>query len=312
MLTFAQKLALFSLLFTLSFVLVSVFNANYARAGWTCCVPNPDGSASSDCGKGGSSTCPNGCCSTQTKSRNECSGQEPGGCINCGGNYVSNACGSGGGSSLCQQPTHTPSTIPLKIGQSRVLKTYTFAGGPIGRLDVVSSNTAVATTTPSSRNLCCGWTYGGRTYETTITAVSEGTAIIRSTFFGQSPDTRSCFVESPVTVSGSAILQCIPGASCRPTTTDSFSPYANVICSMPAVTDESLLMQYGTKATYYMECTPYKGTTAQKKISKTSTNGVFGTFAIEAGITNIKCAFRYCLTNTKNLVTTCSEWGKAS
>lgn len=292
-----------------SFFIATMFFASAAFAGWTCCIPNADGSASSSCGQGGASSCTNGCCNVETKSRYECpAGSTSSSCINCTGNYVSNACSSTTNteSPVCRYPSLTPTGLTLKQGQEYDLLANAYNPGlyKITEVRAVSSAPTLVSVAPYIKNVCCGWTvgYSNPAIPFRVAALAQGVSVVKATFRAEGT-TLTCAASAAVTVKDVATpLVCIPGTKCV-SSTGAFSVGALVTCSMPKPTDLTL----GTPS-YEMSCTPYAGTLAKTKIVKASASGTFSAFPINAGVTQVDCKFRYCQKATSGIIT-CSNWG---
>ncbi len=292
-----------------SFFVLTMFFATSVLAGWTCCTPNADGSASSDCGKVSGSSCVNGCCSVETKSRNECpAGSTSSSCISCGGNLVSNTCSGGvsaNDSDLCRYAAVSPQSLTLKQGQEfdMVTNAYNPAFFLITSVSAVSTAPTVLSVTPAVRNVCCGWTYGysNPAIPLRVTALAQGGSMVVTTF--SSDQTKFvCKGASTITVKDVATpLACVPGAKCVSNTAN-FSANSLVTCSMPKPTNSTL----GTPS-YELKCNPYAGSVAQKQIALNSVTGTFAAFKIATGVTRVDCSFRYCQKATNGVIT-CSKW----
>lgn len=292
-----------------SFFIVTMFFATAAFAGWTCCTPNADGSASSDCGKVSGSSCINGCCSVETKSRNECpAGSTSSSCISCGGNLVSNVCSGGvstNDSDLCRYAGVNPQSLTLKQGQEFDMVTNAYNPGffLITGVSAVSTAPTIVSVAPSLRNVCCGWKYGysNPAIPLHVVALGQGASMIVTTF--ASDQTKFvCKGASTITVKDIATpLSCIPGAKCV-SSTAAFSVGSSVTCSMPKPTNLTL----GTPS-YELKCTPYAAAVAQRQILLNSATGTFAAFKVATGVTRVDCSFRYCQKATNGVIT-CSKW----
>lgn len=293
-----------------SFFIATMFFASAAFAGWTCCIPNADNTASSACGQGASAApeCPSGCCNFELKSKSDpC----PAGsnCQSCGGNFVSNACSgtTNTESPVCRYPSLTPAGLVLKQGQEYDLLANAYNPGiyMISEVRAVSSAPTLVSVLPYIKNVCCGWTvgYSNPAVPFHVTALAQGVSVVKATFRASAGTTLTCSASAAVTVRGVATpLACIPGAKCV-SNTGTFSVGAVVTCSMPKPTDLTL----GTPS-YEMSCAPFAGTVAKAKFAYTSTTGTFRAFSIATGVTKVDCKFRYCQKAASGVIT-CSDWG---
>ncbi len=344
---FIQKFLVFFIVLSSAFVLTSVFKSSEvcAVSGRTCCAVSPGGAPDySNCDKCDTSG------KYWKTSRNQSTGTqfpiscgtiyEPWGCqvtttvsaagiaageYACGADRpYGNACDSdtGGGGTLCTQIIGGISNpANLQIGQTKdfygqaSITKGNFVGMGASATNVPAGGTAVASVVKRSGTQAC-YANGNCIQGFRLAALSQGTSLVKVTT--QVKSCPACSVagtcQSAVTVNVGNIapLACNPGARCyvgSPNDPDPFRVNEVVYCTMPQITDESMLQQNGTP-TYYMECTPYAGTTAKTKIAKTSLNGSFPYFSIASGVTSIKCSFRYCM-RTSSGITKCSDWGRA-
>lgn len=332
---FAQKLFVFLFVLTSAFVLTSVFNSKeVGAAGRTCCAVSPGGAPDySNCDQCdtsgrywktskdvngiqcGTTIDPWGCQSTTTISSE---GIAAGDYV-CGADRpYGNACGDTSDGIFCTAAV-TPNPLNLAVGETkRVSVSVKSYSAPLGFVRLLMGNTATAiftgTTSPTNGdvainrvkwNTCCGFSQSTRTFSVDVKGLAVGSTTIAAQGYSSDKDKwNSCPNTGTVNVGGTTALVCKPGAKCV-SNTGVFKSGSYVTCSMPTLTSTEL---GGGTASYQLECTPYKATTAQTKIAKTSSNGTFGAFGIASGTTRYDCSFRYCL--TKSGTTTCSVWGK--
>lgn len=328
-----------ALLFTLSLLTISSFifssTLNAQTAGWTCCIPNADGTASANCGQGGAANCPNGCCTTETKSRNECGGSSSASCISCGGNFVSNRCGGSGGNQwdICTALAITPNSLTLNVGQTATVS-FRMKQGSFSKLNVVRS-TGLATTssvTPTffgASTLPLDNKYEYRTATVRGLAVGQNTFELRSTdtFAGyeilrcrksfnvnvvaaSTPTPVATVKPTPTPTPTPASLQCYPGAKCDVVGGGAPSTTKSMACSMPVV-PASVVSSFGaTGVSYELSCDVFEtsGNRRPAFVTRTQTNNpVFASFTTSLrGV--YQCRFRYCLVRASGNV--CLPWSE--
>lgn len=141
--------------------------------------PPPSGGAGVCTGSGG---CMGGAnCGSNGRDPASCSG---GPCCpgqNCCGDIAG---GGGGGFNGCSVQSTNPSTrFTLSVGQTRAISQSDFqwSGAPehMSFIRFTTGNTAIATSAPTRRNVCCNWYWGSRVTNGTITGVAPGTTFVQ-------------------------------------------------------------------------------------------------------------------------------------
>lgn len=307
-----QKLLVTSSLFLTLFVVFFFLSPSSTFAARTCCTVDPlTGGASGNC---------DGCRAEGVETKNY--GDSCGGAANCvvcgSGHPKSNSCGGTGGI-LCTAAV-SPNPVNVAVNETKKVSVNVKAySTKLGFVRFIMGNTATAiftgTTSPTNGNVavnrvkwntCCGFSQTTKTFTADVKGVAAGTTTLTVDAQYDGSSTPKVCGTASVVVGGTAAgaPTCKPGAKCV-SNTGVFKSGSYITCSMPTLSSTEL---GGGTASYQLECTPYKSTTAQTKIAKTSSNGTFGAFGIASGTTRYDCAFRYCL--TKSGATTCSAWGK--
>lgn len=290
---------------------------NVAFAGWMCCAAGgPDGT---------SAVQPCGACGDELK----LSSVSAGGTSSCGSNTNCSICtgdkpaasqctpSSGGGTgATCTQAVYSlTNPTNLEVGNTKDFYADGRAtNGNFSRMtatltNIVTGGPVIGTVATTGGPTC--YANGNCRQNFRITARANGTALLKVTtrvrLCPACAESGSCTQTYTVNVGASTARTCKPGAVCT-SDTGTYRVGSKVTCTMPVLTDAE---KAGGSVGYFQQCTPFKGTTAQTVISKSSVTGSFAPITIASGVTAMNCSFRHCVTATSG-VTSCSEWGKAN